>query len=60
MSTITVSTDDLMAEVAELSQKLTELKPGVAAEQVCGKCWYPASEHRTGQSRDVSQNRKKE
>ena len=46
MSTITVSTDDLMGEVAELSQKLTELKPGVAAEQVCGKCWYPASEHK--------------
>ena len=47
MASVTVSTDDLAQEVVELSQKLTELKPGVAAENICPKCWRPASEHRT-------------
>ena len=46
MATVTVSTDDLMQEVAELSQRLTDLKPGVSAEPTCQKCWYPATAHR--------------
>ena len=43
-----VTTNELLQEIADLSARISQLRPGVSATIWCPKCWRPPSQHKGG------------
>ena len=50
-STTAKTTNDLLQEIAALSDELDAQREGVGATDRCQRCWYPASHHASKSSR---------
>ena len=57
-STSARTTNDLLQEIAVLSDELDAIREGVGATERCKRCWYPASSHATKTSRHCKRREK--
>ena len=57
-STTAKTTNDLLQEIAVLSDDLDALREGVGATERCQRCWYPASSHASKTSRHCKRREK--
>ena len=53
-----VTTNELLQEIAELSERLNQLRPGVGSIQWCPKCWHSALSHKGGTTKGCKSKQK--